>query len=45
MKRQGCDFWWAKGDLEALEDVKEKRYTTVATHAELDQLLDKLQST
>lgn len=39
---EGSDLWWAKSDLEALVDIKEKRYKSVATHRELDQLLDSL---
>lgn len=39
---EGSDLWWAKSDLEALDDVKNKRYKTVKNHKELDKLLDSL---
>jgi hypothetical protein len=38
----GSDLWWAKSDLEALEDIKNKRYKTISTHKDLDRFLDNL---
>ena len=38
----GSDLWWAKSDLDALDDIKEKRYKKVKTHEELDRYLDSL---
>lgn len=40
---RGSDLWWAKSDLEALEDVKKGRYTEIKTHEELDRFLDTLE--
>ncbi len=39
---KGSDLWWEKSDLEAMEDVKAGRYTTIKNHKELDRFLDKL---
>lgn len=39
----GSDLWWAKSDLEALEDAKNGNVTTIKTHKELDHYLDSLQ--
>ena len=38
----GTDAWWEWSDAQALEDIKEGRYTTVKTKEELQTFLDRL---
>lgn len=38
----GSELWWAKSNLEALEDIKEGRATEIKTHEELDRFLDSI---
>jgi hypothetical protein len=40
--KKGSDLWWAKSDLEALEDVKKGNYKQIKSHEELDKFLNTL---
>ena len=40
--KYGSDLWWQKSDLQAQEDINNRRFRTIKSHRGLDKYLDGL---